>query len=604
MVALVGAMFIAMAPASAAGELAIKFSDSDGVVPDGTTLQIASVTDTSDDNADVTSVAWVRISGELDGDEGEDSGNHATGDVDIPFTIVIPAGTTHGEYTVSVGLGPDSALKTGSATFTVGDPGTNVSSASLSLARTIERANLEANDPDTEIDESAWAIAKRHATSSEIAHTSPETAVAGESQEIFLTVAVSNSLDKPSNWANGAITGFSISAPGGTITQKTHAANISTDPTADEESGTPSSNTLSITTITASSVNFVVTKSTPGMVDVTATVVGGDGLARSETITLTFTGPVDTIALGDASDTLLNQYVDHDEDGAGTTDKDTDPRDNVSFALTASDGSGNAVVPTNNAVVTIKGPDGGLVEGKLDVTQSLKGVTNTIGLQVDEGVTASSPLESGAYTIEARDGRFKAEATFVVVGKTDTLSVEASDTAPSELGQTVSVTATAVDADGEPVADGTMVSFTPAGRNAGVDVAVRTGTDGSVATRGGEATATFVIATNGPAIVTAVADGKSASAVLVSTAGASDDAMPEEEASVACLSNLAGFSTWSCGVETSASEIFGFVSARGATAIHLWNGSAWVRYSVVDGTMVPGSSDFMVAENDILYISN
>ena len=31
---------------------------------------------------------------------------------------------------------------------------------------------------------------------------------------------------------------------------------------------------------------------------------------------------------------------------------------------------------------------------------------------------------------------------------------------------------------------------------------------------------------------------------------------------------------------------------------------SWVRYSVVDGTLVPGSSDFMVAENDILYISN
>ncbi len=80
--------------------------------------------------------------------------------------------------------------------------------------------------------------------------------------------------------------------------------------------------------------------------------------------------------------------------------------------------------------------------------------------------------------------------------------------------------------------------------------------------------------------------------------------MPEEEASVACLSNLNGFATWACGVESSASEIFGLVSGRGATALHLWNGSAWVRYSVVDGTMVPGSSDFMVAENDILYISN
>ena len=604
MIALVGAMFVAMGSASAAGEYTIVLSDSDGVVPDGSVLTFT----VNEEGEAVTSVAWVRISGELTGSEGDTAGN-TSADVTVnPYTVVVPAGTTHGEYTISVGLqggNQGDPLKTGRALLRVGDPGTNVSSASLSLARTIERANLETDDPNTSgVNESDWAIVKRHATSTEIAHTSPETAAAGENQEIFLSVAVSNSLGKAANWANGAITGFSISAPGGTITQKTHASSISTDPTAAEVSGQSSPNTLSINTITASSVNFVVTKSTPGMVDVTATVVGGDGLARSETITLTFTGPVDSIALGDASDTLLNQYVDHDEDGAGTTDKDTDPRDNVSFALTATDGSGNAVVPTNNAVVTIKGPDGGLVEGKLDVAQSLKGVTNTIGLQVVEGVTASSPLKSGTYTIEARDGRFKAEATFVVVGKTDTLSVEASDTAPSELGQTVSVTATAVDADGEPVADGTMVSFTPAGRNAGVDVAVRTGTDGSVATRGGEATATFVIATNGPAIVTAVADGKSASAVLVSTAGASDDAMPEEEASVACLSNLAGFATWACGVESSASEIFGLVSGRGATALHLWNGSAWVRYSVVDGTMVPGSSDFMVAENDILYISN
>ena len=80
--------------------------------------------------------------------------------------------------------------------------------------------------------------------------------------------------------------------------------------------------------------------------------------------------------------------------------------------------------------------------------------------------------------------------------------------------------------------------------------------------------------------------------------------MPEEEASVSCLSNLSGFSTWSCGVESSAAEIFGLVSGRGASAVHLWNGSEWVRYSVVEGAMVPGSSDFMVTEDDILYISN
>ena len=78
----------------------------------------------------------------------------------------------------------------------------------------------------------------------------------------------------------------------------------------------------------------------------------------------------------------------------------------------------------------------------------------------------------------------------------------------------------------------------------------------------------------------------------------------EPNTGVVCLGNLNGFATWVCGVERSASEIFGLVTGRGATALHLWNGSAWVRYWVVDGTMVPGLSDFMMAENDILNIGN
>ncbi len=603
MVALVGGLVVALQSVSAAGEYSIVFSDSDGVVRDGTTVTFT----VNEDGAAVGSVAWVRISGELNGDEGNNDGN-TNADVSVaPFTIVIPAGTTAGGYTVSVGLqggNEGDPLKTGKAVLTVGDPGTNVASASLGLARTTAR---QAVDEDTTVDppiDAVTAIAKRHALPTEIAHTSSETAVEAAGESIFLTLSVSNSLGKPANWDNGAITGFSISAPGGSITQMTHSADIGTDETAAETSGTTTPNTLSISTIAGSSVNFVVTKTTPGTVDVTGTVVGSDGLARSETITLSFTGPVDAVKLGDASDTLLNQYVDHDEDGAATADTDTDPRDNISFAFTSTDESGNAVLPNADPVVTIKDPDGALVEGKLNVDSSRTAVTTTISVSVAPSITAANPLKSGTYTIEARDGRLKAESTFVVVGKSETISTEASDMAPSDLGQTVTVTATVLDAEGENVADGTMVSFTPAGRNAGVDVAVRTGAAGDVATKGGTATATFVIATSGPAIITAVADGKSASVVLVSTAGASDSAMPEEEASVSCLSTLAGFSTWSCGVESSASEIFDLVSGRGATALHLWNGTAWVRYSVVDGTMVPGSSDFMVAENDILYISN
>ena len=77
-----------------------------------------------------------------------------------------------------------------------------------------------------------------------------------------------------------------------------------------------------------------------------------------------------------------------------------------------------------------------------------------------------------------------------------------------------------------------------------------------------------------------------------------------EPTGIDCLSATSGFSAWTCEAGSSASALFTALSERGATAIHLWNGSAWVRYSVVDGAEVPGSTDFTVTENDILFISN
>ena len=43
----------------------------------------------------------------------------------------------------------------------------------------------------------------------------------------------------------------------------------------------------------------------------------------------------------------------------------------------------------------------------------------------------------------------------------------------------------------------------------------------------------------------------------------------EPNTGVVCLSNLNSFTTWVCGVESSASEIFGLVTGRGATALYL-----------------------------------
>ena len=78
----------------------------------------------------------------------------------------------------------------------------------------------------------------------------------------------------------------------------------------------------------------------------------------------------------------------------------------------------------------------------------------------------------------------------------------------------------------------------------------------------------------------------------------------ELAAEVERLSGMTGFASWLSEQTISASELFSALSEDGATAIHVWNGSSWVRYSVVDGNEVPGSVDFMVSLGNVLYISN
>ena len=70
------------------------------------------------------------------------------------------------------------------------------------------------------------------------------------------------------------------------------------------------------------------------------------------------------------------------------------------------------------------------------------------------------------------------------------------------------------------------------------------------------------------------------------------------------LSGVFGFASWLAEGSTTASALFSALSDGGATAVHLWNGAAWVRYSVVDGSEVPGSVDFDVERGDVLFISN
>jgi len=567
--------------------------DSDGVVKDGTDLKVKIET------KGTSLLDRVTVSGGLDlynnvlDDEDMDTVgpmNHGsrvgiTSDKDgnVTLWVAVPKGHPAGEYTVAASgkdkLGGRSI--SGSKIITVGDSGSNVDTASLTLSP------LDADGMPT--------------TAAKAQKTQKDSVAADEGKgKVYLSLAALNSLGKPAN------TGFNVtvSAAGAMI----ELMESKVGDTVVQPGMSATDNSLTIRDAKVAAFTLIITRQTPGPVAVSAIIVdqAGSGFATSETVNLIFTGPSAELTLGDASGTLLQVAANNVVDG-----KDTDKRDQITFSLSASDKDGNSTGAPTIGVgsVQVTDPDGKKVaDARITYSQGASpvGVPNGQITLTSMG-SAALPLAVGEYTIKvSQTAAITAETTFTVVGRTDTIELTASDDAPAEVGDTITVTASLTDADGNAVADGTLVTFTSSDQTADADpVLAHVGNQGAQKTKAGEAKATFVAVGDGTSVITAIADTTNGVVVVNSTAGAVEpEAMPEEEASVACLSNLNGFATWSCGVESSASEIFGLVSGRGATAIHLWNGSAWVRYSVVDGTMVPGSSDFMVAENDILYISN
>lgn len=307
-----------------------------------------------------------------------------------------------------------------------------------------------------------------------------------------------------------------------------------------------------------------------GDLNVSVTVVGKDGSRHEASASVTCLGDVASLTLGDPSGSL-SQIGD----------------DSVTIEVTgAADENGNAVDIPSDLEASVSG------EG---VSASVEGTTIT----VSSAGTAAAKVAAGDYTVTVSAGDVSAEATVTVdaeMGPPASISVSASVSEVSS-GDLLTVTASVSDAGGDAVADGTSVTFTAGG-------SVTLSMISSTNTSDGDATAIYIVgAGEGTSTVYAVS-GAASDSVSVSTPEPEVVEVEPAAASLDCFGNLVGFSTWTCGVDSTASEAFGLLADRGATAIHLWNGSAWVRYSVVDGSEVPGSSDFMIAEDDILYISN
>ena len=638
MVALAVALFAVIQSISAAPSAVIKFNDSDAIVGDGSEVEVT--VEISDPDADPTAtVAWVRVSGTLffledtenasndlvvNGDLSVSQSATAAGKVGVgPYTLVIPDGTPDGEYTVSASVDLDGSgdgrATTIRKTLTVGDAGVAVAAASIGLS-TVGVVTTADND-------GAGSTEDYADTGESPPHTkgnAQDSDSAKKGSPIYLSVSVLNSLGELAD--NRDVKSVSIIAATGLLARG-HAAPDTSDSLTYT---TDSEDAVEVNTDAKAVTNFAVTKATAGTLGVYAVVVGSTGAATTETITLTFTGDAKAISLGDPSSPLgaggsatVDVTATDDAGNVASLNPDqisanvlSDPGARFTETPNQAPKAGKDFMTDPPAVATEGSPTdaetAALAAHDASDCDGMNGDAECDPNKVRVTIAAAAGTPAGEYTLQVKLGTDDTqEITIIVAGAPDALALESTHETVS-VGDIITITATVTDADGHPVVNaGTDdgVSFEAVGSlklSALRDDDRAKDNDIMVALKDGSASARFLVSQGSgtASIVAEYTAGTVSVDAVISVSTEAAEAMPEEEASVACLSNLAGFATWACGVESSASEIFGLVSGRGATALHLWNGSAWVRYSVVDGTMVPGSSDFMVAENDILYISN
>jgi hypothetical protein len=130
----------------------------------------------------------------------------------------------------------------------------------------------------------------------------------------------------------------------------------------------------------------------------------------------------------------------------------------------------------------------------------------------DNDKASTAPLTSGTITVTASFGtgtaKVEATATFEVAGKIDTITI--SGDATVGIGESGSITATALDADGNAVADGTTITF-----QTSASVVALLSTTGAVAntatTSGGTASMTTLGLSGGTSEVFGIAGGKTGS---------------------------------------------------------------------------------------------
>lgn len=346
-------------------------------------------------------------------------------------------------------------------------------------------------------------------------------------------------------------------------------------------------------------------KSGSSQVSVNVTSKVGESF-RSDTKTVTFSGPAVTLMLSEAPTAVLS-YSPADPPGG------QDHRDRLRFSVTAEDESGyKASVPTSKrrAVVTdpkgraiwraaVPGPRNG-IDVKWPLTNEdgnpVLDADGNLQVQIDVSGTHEQQLAYGEYTLEIEAGDKVAATTFVVTGGAAEVRLSAPE-GPLTPGSPVTLTAQVLDTDGAPVPDGTEVTWSEGSTTA---QALLVQTNAETATRNGQASVTYLMLAEGAAWVTASANpaGSDVQLLRIREELPVEVVMPEDSLSSRVPDRL---STYFGRVPTQAALLLPRLA--GVQILLLWQDGAWQRYGLLpDGTPLPGSMDFEVAANAILWL--
>ena len=343
-----------------------------------------------------------------------------------------------------------------------------------------------------------------------------------------------------------------------------------------------------------------------GPADVEVTVISTQGdLADSEPLRVTFAGAPASLSMTAPTTGVLG--VDTPDAGADVAAADVDNRDVLKLSVSAADANGAKVSPPTTGRApswTVRGPDGARVTRGLSVAWPLGGRESPtldddrnwqVELNVDR--SAAERLPNGEYTLTVTAGALSAEQTFTVTGGAAAVSLGEPSPAPA-VGASFTVAAEVRDSEGAAVPNGTRVTWAALGLVEDVISIVQTSAQS--VTSEGTATATYLVVAPGASTITAGSPGATSDVARIEVADASAPEAPSSPAE-SLSSTLPGApSSWLGDASIQASDLL--ASLEGVSSVLLWQYTKWIRYTVVDGRVAPGSFDFQVQPGDVLWL--